>query len=134
MPTVDIGPGTYSVIAKKLAGLFELTNEMVDDAAFNIASALGDVIRDRLGVQLDDGVIRGGGDPEDSPVGVWGIAPAVDNGPLWPGIWSAVGSLGDAGGQATHVALRPSTWAAEAARTDDVGRPLYPTGWSRPAV
>ena len=28
----------------------------------------------------------------------------------------------------THVALRPSTWAAEAARTDDVGRPLYPDG------
>ena len=128
LPTVDINGATYTAVARKLAGLFEITSEMVGDASFNVASALGSVIADRLGVQLDDGVIRGGGDPEDSPVGVWGFAPAVDDAPLWPGIWSAVGSLGDAGGMATHVALRPSTWAAEAARTDDVGRPLYPDG------
>ena len=101
---------------------------MVDDASFNIAAALGAVIADRLGVQLDEGVIHGGGDPEDSPVGVWGFAPAVPDAPLWPGIWSAVGDLGDAGGQATHVALKPSTWAAEAARVDANQRPLYPDG------
>jgi HK97 family phage major capsid protein len=131
LPVVDIDPGSYTVVAKKLAGVFELTSEMVADASFNIAGALGQVIADRLGVQLDDGLIRGGGDPEDSPVGVWGIAPAVDDAPLWPGIWSAVGDLGDAGGQASHVALKPSTWADEAGRTDDVGRPLYPDGLVR---
>jgi HK97 family phage major capsid protein len=128
LPEVDLAPGSYTVVVKKLAGVFDITNEMIADASFNVAAALGQVIADRLGVQLDEGVIRGGGDPEDSPVGVWGFAPAVPDAPLWPGIWSAVGELGDAGASPTHVALRPSTWALEAARTDDVGRPLYPDG------
>ena len=127
-PSSTSTPGRYTVVVKKLAGVFDISNELIADAAFNIAAALGQAIADRLGVQLDDGVIRGGGDPEDSPVGVWGFAPAVPDAPLWPGIWSAVGELGDAGGAPTHVALRPSTWAAEAARADDVGRPLYPDG------
>jgi HK97 family phage major capsid protein len=131
LPVVDIDPGSYTVVVKKLAGIFEITNEMRADSSFDIGAALGQVIADRLGVQLDDGVIRGGGDPEDSPVGVWGFAPAVPDNALWPGIWSAVGQLGDAGAAPTHVALRPSTWAAEAARTDDMGRPLYPDGLVR---
>ncbi len=128
LPAVDINPGSYSVVAKKLAGIFEITSELRDDASFNLAAALGQAIADRLGCQLDDGLIRGGGDPEDSPVGVWGFAPAVPGNALWPGIWSATGELGDAGGMPTHVALRPSTWASEASRVDDVGRPLYPDG------
>lgn len=126
LPVVDLDPGSYTVVVKKLAGVFDISNEMIADAAFNIAAALGSAIADRLGVQLDDGLIRGG-DP-DAPVGVWGFAPAVADAPLWSGVWSAVGEMGDAGGSPTHVALRPSTWAAEAARTDDVGRPLYPDG------
>ena len=109
LPEVDLGPGSYSVIAKKLSGLFPITNEMIGDAAFDIAGELGRVVADRLGPELDDGVIRGGGDTENSPVGVWGLSPAVDDAPLWPGIWSAVGEMGDAGGMPTHVALRPST-------------------------
>jgi HK97 family phage major capsid protein len=128
LPVVDLDPGSYRVAVKKLAGLFDVSNEMIADSSFDVAAALGQAIADRLGVQLDDGVIRGGGDPEDSPVGVWGFASAVPDNHLWPGIWSAVGELGDAGGRASHVALRPSTWAAEAARTDDVGRPLYADG------
>jgi HK97 family phage major capsid protein len=128
LPEVQINAASYSVVVKKLAGVFELSNEMMFDARLNVGAALGQVVTESLGPQLDDGVIRGGGDAEDSPVGVWGIAGAVADAALWPGIWSAVGELGDDGGHATHVALRPSTWAAEAARVDAAGRPLYPGG------
>lgn len=131
LPEVDLGTGSYTVVARKLSATFPINNEMIGDAAFDIAGELGRVVADRLGPELDNGVIRGGGDPENSPVGVWAFAPAVPDAPLWPGIWSAVGEMGDAGGAPTHVALKPSTWANEAARTDDVGRPLYPDGLVR---
>ena len=75
LPAVDINPGSYSVVAKKLAGIFEITSELRDDASFNLAAALGQAIADRLGVQLDDGLIRGGGDPEDMPGGRVGLRP-----------------------------------------------------------
>ena len=101
---------------------------MIDDAAYNVAADVGDVVRDHLGPQLDEGVIHGSEDEEDSPLGVWEVADAVDDQTLWDGIWAAVGELGDDGGAATHVALKPSTLARESASRDDVGRPLYPAG------
>ncbi len=128
---VALNPRSYTVAAKKLSGVFDVTNEMLDDATFNIGVALGSVVTESLGPQLDDGVIRGGVDDEDSPTGVWTFAPEVGPGPLWSTIWEAVGELGDEGGVATTVALRPSTHAAEAARVDDQNRPLYADGLVR---
>ena len=128
LPQVDLGSTSYKVVAKKLSGAFPFSNELIGDAAYNIAGDVGDVVRDHLGPQLDAGVIHGGPDEEDSPIGVWEIADAVDDAELWAGIWTAVGELGDDGGGATHVALRPSTLAAEASRLDANGRPLYADG------
>jgi HK97 family phage major capsid protein len=126
LPVVDLQPGSYTVVVKKVANTFDISSEMIDDAAFPIGDAVGDAVAGKLGRDLDDGVINGG--TPESPVGVWGLATAVDDGPLWPGIWEAVGEMGDAGGNATHVALRPSTWAAEAGRVDNENRPLYRDG------
>lgn len=125
---VVINDSSYKVIARKLSGIFDLTSELLDDSRLDLRSVLGDTVGDSLGPLLDDGIIRGAVADETSPIGVWHIATAVPDAPLWEGVWSAVGSIGDIGGAATTVALRPSTWALEASRLDDQGRPLYPNG------
>ena len=128
LPQVDLGSTSYRVVVKKLSGAFPFSNELMGDAAYNIAADVGNVVRDHLGPQLDEGVIHGSAAEEDSPIGVWEIADAVDDAELWAGIWDAVGELGDDGGGADTVALRPSTLAAEASRVDANGRPLYADG------
>ena len=127
MPAIDIAPDALTVFVRKLAGTFSLSNESVADSTFDIASALGQVIADSLGPVLDSGVLSGDG-VAPNPAGVLGAAPVVPDGSLWPQVFAAQGDIGDKGGQASHVALRPSTLATEAARLDSNDRPLYPDG------
>lgn len=127
LPKVDLAPEALTVFVRKLAGTFSCSNEQLSDSTFSMADALGQVIADSLGPVLDSGVLSGDG-VAPNPAGVLGAAPTVPDAGLWPGVFAAQGEIGDAGGTATAVALKPSTLAAEAARTDAQGRPLYPDG------
>jgi HK97 family phage major capsid protein len=127
LPAVDVNPAAYTVTVKKLAGTFSISNESVSDSTFDLASAVGQVIADSLGPKLDSGLLAGDGTGAN-PDGVLGAAPAVPDGALWPQVFAAQGAIGDAGGTATHVALRPSLLASEAAKVDANGRPIYEDG------
>jgi HK97 family phage major capsid protein len=127
LPAVDLAPDALTVFVRKLAGTFSVSNESVNDSTFSIADAVGQVVADSLGPVLDAGVLSGDG-VAPNPAGVLGAAPVVADGPLWPGVFAAQGAIGDAGGVASHVGLKPSTLATEAARVDSNDRPLYPEG------
>jgi HK97 family phage major capsid protein len=127
LPQVDINPDAYTVAVKKLAGTFSISNESVGDSTFSLADAIGQVVADSLGPKLDSGLLAGDGTGAN-PAGVLGAAPVVPDGALWPQVFAAQGAIGDAGGTASHVGLRPSLLASEAARVDANDRPLYPDG------
>jgi HK97 family phage major capsid protein len=127
LPAIDLAPAAYTVQAKKVAGTFSTSNESVADGSFDVAGAVGQVVADSLGPVLDSGVLSGDGTGAN-PAGALGAAPAVADGSLWSQAFAAQGALGDAGGTATHIGLKPSTLATEAARVDANDRPLYPDG------
>jgi HK97 family phage major capsid protein len=127
LPAVNINPAAYTVTVRKLAGTFSVSNESIGDSTFSIADAIGQTVADSLGPVLDTGLLTGDG-TAPNPAGVLGAAPAVPDGALWPSVFAAQGAIGDSGGVASHVALRPSTLATEAAKVDANNRPLYPEG------
>jgi HK97 family phage major capsid protein len=129
LPSIAFAPEALTVYVRKLAGVFSVSNESINDSTFSIADALGQLVADSLGPVLDTGVLTGDG-VAPNPAGVLGAAPVVTSAGLWEGVFAAQGEIGDAGGNATHVALKPSTLAAEAARTDTLGRPLYADGFT----
>ena len=56
------------VAVAKLAGLLDVSNEMISDAAINLTAQFTTLLRDSLSRQLDDGLLFGGGPP--APKGV----------------------------------------------------------------
>jgi HK97 family phage major capsid protein len=127
LPVVTLGDRSYSVTPTKLAGLFSLSSELVDDSSFGITQALGDAVKDSMGPKLDDGLLNGNGTPPN-PQGVYEIAPAVDGASLRAAISLAVAEIGEDGGAADTVALSPTDAAAEASREGSDGHPIYPEG------
>jgi len=127
LPEVDVNPDTYVSQVVKLAGIFALTNEALADARLDLGNQIGQAVADSLGPKLDAGILSGTG-TGPSPIGVLTVAPDLGSHSLWDGIFEAVGQIGDAGGTATSVGVRPSTLAAEAGRVDSQGRPIHPSG------
>ena len=55
-------------------------------------------------------------------------APAAKGADLAAALTAAVGSIGDAGGVASHLCARPSVLAAQRNERDENGQRLYPDG------
>jgi hypothetical protein len=127
LPTVTLGDKSYTVVPRKLAGLFSLSSELADDSTFGITAALGDAVRDSMGPELDDGLLNGTG-TAPQPVGVIGLAPAVDGADLRAAVFAAVAEIGEDGGTADTVALSPTDAAAEGSRVGTDDHPVYPNG------
>jgi HK97 family phage major capsid protein len=127
LPEITLGDKAYVVVPRKLAGLFSLSSELVDDSSFGITLALGDAVRDSMGPELDDGLLNGNG-TAPNPVGVIGIAPAVDGADLWSAIAAAIAEIGDDGGTADTIALSPSDAATEGSKLGTDGHPIFPNG------
>jgi HK97 family phage major capsid protein len=129
LPTVTLGDKSYTVVPRKLAGLFSLSSELVDDTSFGIVAALGDAVRDSMGPELDDGLLNGNG-TAPQPIGVIGLAPAVDGTTLRDATFNAVAEIGEDGGVADTIAMSPTAVAAEASREGSDGHPVYPNGFA----
>lgn len=127
LPEVQINDDSYVIVPTKLAGVWGLSNESMADAKLNLGQALGQVVADSAGPKLDDGLLHGDG-VAPHPLGVMGIATAADGASLWTAALVAQGEIGDAGGVADTIAMRPSVLAGQAALLDNENRPLYPQG------
>jgi HK97 family phage major capsid protein len=110
----------------KLASIVLLSNEGVSDASVNLTGQLGDLIRDSASIELDRGVLYGTDSPE--PKGVVAAAPPAEGDDLAAALTAAVGSIGDAGGVASHLCARPSVLATQRNVRDDNGQRLFPEG------
>lgn len=63
-----------------------------------------------------------------TPTGVLAVADEVTGPSLAQAAASAKGLIGEEGGDASHIALSPSTIAAEESREGSDGHPVYPNG------
>ena len=128
LPQVVLGDKAYNVVPKKLAGVYSLSNELMDDATISAFSLLGDAVRDAAGPELDAGLLNGTGGV--APVGVVGLATAVSGGDLRTAAFAAAAEIGEEGGAANTLALSPSAIATEGGRSGTDGHPIYPNGFA----
>jgi HK97 family phage major capsid protein len=127
IPVVGLGDDADIVATCKLASIVLLSNESASDASVNLTAEFGDLLRDSASAELDRGVLYG--DPGDhEPRGLVAVAPAAAGTDLGAAITTAIGSIGDAGGTATHLCARPSVLAAARDQRDVAGVQLHPNG------
>jgi HK97 family phage major capsid protein len=129
IPVVGLGDDADIVATCKLASIVLMSNESVSDAEVNLTEELGTLIKESASAELDRGILYGTDDPE--PRGLVAAAPAAAGADLGAAITAAIGSIGDAGGTATHLAARPSVLAnARDIRdlTDASNRLAFPDG------
>ena len=110
----------------QLASIVLLSNEGFTDASVNMTAQFGDLLRDSASIELDRGVLYGTDSPE--PRGVVAAAPAAAGEDMAAALTTAIGSIGDAGGTASHLCARPSVLADQRNVRDDNGQRLYPQG------
>ena len=127
-PVVDVGDDAYVVAIAKIGGIVDLSNEAVSDNSINLSASVGTVLQDSLSRDLDLGLLNGSGPPE--PVGVVGVAPAALGADLLAQVTAAKGSIGDAGGTPTALAISATALAAEDARTGTTGDLIYDSGFA----
>jgi HK97 family phage major capsid protein len=126
IPVVGLGDDAVIVATCKLASIVLMSNESADDAEVNLTDEFGELLRDSASAELDRGVLYGTNDPE--PRGLVAAAPDAAGTDLGAAITTAVGSIGDAGGTATHLAARPSVLAAARDTRDSTGQLVHPNG------
>jgi HK97 family phage major capsid protein len=127
IPVVGLGDDADIVATCKLASIVLLSNEGFADADRNMSTEFGNLLRDSASAELDRGVLYG--DPDDhEPRGLVAVAPAAAGADLGAAITTAIGSIGDAGGTATHLCARPSVLAAARDQRDNAGVQLHPNG------
>ena len=126
IPVIGMNDDADIVATCKLASIVLLSNESLFDASVNMTAELGDLIRDSASIELDRGILYGADSPE--PKGVVTAAPPANGADLAAALTAAVGSIGDAGGTATHLCARPSVLADQRNERDDNGQRLYPEG------
>ena len=127
IPVIGMNDDADIISVCKLASIVLLSNEGFSDASVNMTTQLGDLIRDARSIELDRGILYG----EDStePAGVVAAAPAANGADLAAALTAAIGSIGDAGGTASHLCARPSVLAAQRnVRAADSGVRLFPDG------
>lgn len=110
IPVVGLGDAAAIVAVCKLASIVLMSNESAEDAEVNLTNEFGDLLRDSASAELDRGVLYGTDDPE--PRGLVAAAPDAAGDDLGAAIAAAIGSIGDAGGVATHLCAKPSVLAA----------------------
>jgi hypothetical protein len=129
IPVVGLGDNADIVAVCKLASIVLMSNESVGDTEVNITNEFAELMRDSASAELDRGILYGGDDPE--PRGLVAAALPAPGADLGAAITAAIGSIGDAGGTATHLAARPSVLAnARNTRdlTDGSNRLAFPDG------
>jgi HK97 family phage major capsid protein len=129
LPVVGLGDDADIVATCKLASIVLMSNESVSDTEVNLTGEFSELMRDSASAELDRGILYGGDDPE--PRGLVAAAPAAAGDDLGAAITAAIGSIGDAGGTATHLCARPSVLAdARNTRdlTDGSNRLAFPDG------
>ncbi len=124
----ELAPGDKALIVSvaKIAGLLPISAEMQSDAAVNITTWVQGALADSLSRDLDLGILGGGGPP--APTGVLGQADEAAGTTLTAAAGTAIAEIGEAGGQANTIAMRPTAYAAELTREDDLGHLVHPDG------
>ncbi len=128
IPLMSLNDRAEVVGVAKLAGLLDVSNEMVSDSSINVTAQMTTVLRDSLSKQLDDGLLFGSGPPE--PRGVVASAAEVTGADLFEAVLTARGAIADAGGQATTLARSGAAWATADGARDAVGAPIFPAGFA----
>jgi HK97 family phage major capsid protein len=126
IPVVGLGDDAAIVAVCKLASIVLMSNESAADAEVNLTNEFGELLRDSASAELDRGVLYGTDDPE--PHGLVAAAPDAAGADLGGAITAAVGSIGDAGGVATHLCAKPSVLAAARDTRDSTGQLVHPAG------
>lgn len=126
IPVVGLGDDADIVGVCKLASIVLMANEAVSDSSVNITAEFTQLLQDTASAELDRGVLYGAGAPE--PAGAVAAALPAAGEDLGAAITAAIGSIGDAGGAATHLAARPSVLAAGRDMRDAAGVQLHPGG------
>jgi HK97 family phage major capsid protein len=128
IPLMSLNDRAEIVAVAKLAGLLDVSNEMISDAAINVTIQFTTLLRDSLSRQLDQGLLFGGGPPE--PKGVVAAAAEVTGADLLEAVLTARGSINDSGGAATTLAASGATLAAADGQRDSTGALMFPNGLS----
>jgi HK97 family phage major capsid protein len=128
-PVLALGDDAYNVTIAKIGGIVDMSNESISDSSINLTASLATVLRDSLSRDLDLGIIQGTGVPPQ-PQGVTGIAATAVGADLPAQVQVAVGEIGDAGGQATHLAVSATALAAQNAKVAANGGLVYPNGFA----
>lgn len=128
IPLMSLNDRAEVVAVAKLAGLLDVGNEMMDDSSVNLSAQFTTLLRDSLSKQLDQGLLFGSGPPE--PRGVVASAPEAAGADLLEAVLTARGSIADAGGTATTLAMSGAGWAAADGMRDTAGAPIFPAGFA----
>lgn len=129
LPTVDLGDDADVVATCKLAGVFALSNESVDDADVPLGDMLAGAVRDAMSPELDRGLLLGAGGTE--PEGVLAVAPeAIGGADYRADLILGWGEMVDAGANPESIVAfaSASVVAWELARTTNDGIPLHADG------
>lgn len=126
IPVVGLGDDAAVIATCKLASIVLLSNESNADASVNLTAEFEQLMRDSASAELDRGALYGA--DANEPVGVVGSALPATGDDLGAAITAAIGSIGDAGGRATHLCARPSVLAAARDMRDAAGVQLHPDG------
>ena len=126
VPSLLLNDETLIVSVCKVAGLLPVSAEMYSDAAVNITTWVTGALANSLSRDLDLGLLNGTGSPQ--PDGIIAQADAVDGPSLIGAAGAAIAAIGEAGGQASTIAMSPTTYAAELTATDDLGHLIHPDG------
>ncbi len=129
IPLMSLNDQAVTVAVAKLAGLLDLSNEMISDSSLNVTSTFTGLLRDSLSPQLDSGLLYGSGPPE--PAGVVAAAPPVVASDLLSATATAVGEISDAGGTPDTIAATGSVFSAEMVRTATDGHLMYASGFEQ---
>ena len=126
IPVVGLNDDAVIVGVAKLASIILVSNESVGDTSVNLTSELTELMRDSASAELDRGVLYGTGEPE--PSGVVAAALPAAGADLGAAVTAAIGSIGDMGGVASHIAALPSVLAGARDTRDSTGQLVYPNG------
>ncbi len=128
IPVIGLNDDADIVATCKLASIVLLSNEGLTDASINMSAELGQLIRDSASIELDRGILYGTDSPE--PKGVVAAALPAEGVDLATALTAAIGSIGDAGGVASHLCARPSVLAAARNTRESDGSNVlaYPDG------
>jgi HK97 family phage major capsid protein len=126
IPLMNLNDRAEVVAVAKLAGLLDVSNEVMSDSAINLTAQFTTLLRDSLSAQLDDGLLNGSGPPE--PEGVIAAAASVSGTDLLDAVLKARGAIADAGGTPTTLAASGATLAAADGERDSTGALMFPGG------